>query len=330
MDTIAIKHSLLNDIYFQKDYINLYLKEGDSIFEFVYKEKDFFFYNIGIKKPILKIGDIEVNDGYFDLETVYGYGGIVTNSENEIFLKKAFDSYRKECNKQKIIAEFFRIHPYNNQPKTLIKLFDFYTFDRKTITVDTSLTKEERWSTYPSKTRNILRKCIKELTFEKSTDINSFIKLYTDTMKKNDAADFYFFSKDYFQSLLALENIELYVVKLGNTIISSSFFMFSEKIGHYHLSANDYAYRKFNANYFILDSIFDIAHSNGCEKFHLGGGRTNQKDDSLLKFKLKFSPITSNFNIGGIIHEKDIYNVYNDLWINSNTINPAFFLKYRL
>ena len=322
--------SNLDDIYLQKDYIKLYLKDGDSIFEFEYKKNKNFFYIVGIKKPILQIGNNKIKADYFDLETVYGYGGIITNTNDKIFLKTAFDAYKKECYKQNIIAEFFRVHPYNDQPKELINLFDFYTFDRKTITVDTSKTTEERWLTYPSKTRNILRKCKKELTFEKSTDIDTFFQLYNDTMKKNDAEDFYFFSKEYFKTLLSLPKVELYVVKHQNTIISASFFMFSKNYGHYHLSANDYTFRKFNANYFILDSIFNVAHSKKVSLFHLGGGRTNNEDDSLLKFKSKFSSITSNFNIGGIIHNSDVYHQYNEIWQKNNPTNPNFFLKYRL
>ena len=44
--------NLLEDIYYQKEYISLYLKDEEEIFEFNYSQGDFFFINIGIKKPI--------------------------------------------------------------------------------------------------------------------------------------------------------------------------------------------------------------------------------------------------------------------------------------
>ena len=54
--------NLLDDIYYQKEYISLYLKEGEEIFEFNYTEGDFFFINLAIKRPIKKIGDIILED----------------------------------------------------------------------------------------------------------------------------------------------------------------------------------------------------------------------------------------------------------------------------
>ena len=41
--------NLLNDIYYSKDYISLYLKEKEEIFEFLYKDGDYIFYNLAIK-----------------------------------------------------------------------------------------------------------------------------------------------------------------------------------------------------------------------------------------------------------------------------------------
>jgi len=323
--------NLLKDIYYQKKYIQLYLKEDEEIFEFNYKENAYYFYNISIKRPIKKIGKKNIlNNYYYDLETAYGYGGIICNTSNKDFIKKAVSAYKKECLSQNIIAEFTRVHPFNENFKTLKSYYDLFVFDRETIAINTTLTKEQRWDSYPSKTRTILRKCQKELTFEKSNDLNSFMDLYAKTMHKNKADSFYYFNKDYFKNLIELNNVDLYVVKLKDTIIATSFFILGKSLAHYHLSANNYEYRKYNANYYILDSIFNIAHSKQISHFHLGGGRTSQENDTLLKFKRKFSTITKQFYLAGMVFNKNKYEEYITTWKNQTKKEVNYFLKYRL
>lgn len=324
------KFNLLEDIYYKKEYISLYLKPNEEIFEFRYEDGSNVFYNVAIKRVIDKIGNIDLDTIYYDLETVYGYGGIYCNTDDKGFIQKALNLYQEQCEKENVVSEFTRFHPFNNTHALLDDYFDFIADDRDTVYVDTSISKDDRWKSYSSNTRNVLRRCYKDLVLRKTTDIDSFIRLYEATMKKNDAEEFYFFDKEYFKNLLLFNNVELYEVLYKERVISSSFFMFSEDFGHYHLSANDYEYRKHNANYFILDSIFDISHEKGNKVFHLGGGRTNEKDDQLLKFKQKFSPLTKPFYIAGKTYNKEIYDRYIKLWESQTDKDIRYFLKYRL
>ncbi len=321
--------NLITDIYYKKDYISLYLKKDEEIFEFTYKKDKNIFYNIAIKKPINNISDIKFDNIYYDLETVYGYGGAFSNTKDLSFLKEAELKYTQYCFENKIIAEVTRFHPFNDSHNN-INSYDLLINDRKTVYVDTTLDQERRWTNYSSKMRNILRKCKKELVFRKSNNIDSFISLYETTMKKNDAEDFYFFDKKYFENLLKIEGVELYEVLYNDIVISASFFMFSKEYGHYHLSANDYEYRKHNANYFILDSIFDISYEKEVKFFHLGGGRTNTEDDLLLKFKEKFSSLKKDFYIAGKVFNKKVYDEYNKIWLEKSKKDIRYFLKYRL
>jgi len=322
--------NLLNDIYYSKEYISLYLKENEEIFEFEYKEDNFIFYNIAIKRPITKIGNIDIGDGYFDLETAYGYGGFYLNTNNQEFVKNALGKYEQYCLEKKIIAEFIRFHPWNTFPQEQKEFLDMNSYDRDVVYVDLSLSKEKRWKNYASNTRNILRKCEKELVFQKSDNIEAFIELYEKTMEKNNATDFYYFSKEYYEQLINNENIKLYEIRQDGKIISMAFFMFRDEIGHYHLSANDYEMRRYNANYFILDQIFEIAKNKGKRYFLLGGGTTTDINDSLLKFKQKFSSLTKPFYISGKIYNNEIYSKYKQVWEQQSKEEIKYFLKYRL
>lgn len=323
------KFNILEDIYYKREYISLYLKENEEIFDFKYEKDAFVFYTIGIKRKINTIGNITCDEKYYDLETVYGYGGVYCNTDDNLFLQSALESYQQYCIDESVIAEFTRFHPFNEIHEYIKDYYNFITYDRDTVYVDTLLNDEERWKTYSSNTRNILRKCSKELEFRKSTNITSFIQIYEATMKKNKAEEFYYFDTSYFQELLLLDDVALYDVVYDGKVIASSFFMFSEDFGHYHLSANDENYKKLNANYFILDCLFSIAHKNKKNVFCLGGGRTNTKDDSLLTFKKKFSPLIAKFYIAGKIYNKDVYDRYISVWESQTDKNIKYFLKYR-
>ena len=202
-------NNLKNDVYYQKDYLALYLEKGQSIFEFNYKENDNFFYNIAIKRPINQIGNIVLEEEYFDLETAYGYGGYYTNSKDKKFIEHALNAYKERCIDEKIIAEFIRFHPFNDFPLNNKDFLSFCDHNRDIVYIDLSLTRDERWSTYSKKTRNLLRHCEKQLSFQMNDNLDGFSSLYNETMRKNNALDFYYFSKEYYQSFLKGKNVEL-------------------------------------------------------------------------------------------------------------------------
>ena len=330
MDNRNREKMLKNDIYFLKDYVSLYLKDNDEIFDFEYREAKNYFYNIAIKRAIKNIGKVSVNDGYFDLETAYGYGGCFTNSNDFNFIKKAFKKYEQKCFNENIIAEFMRFHPFNDFAFKFGSLFDMCLENREVVYLSLKYSKDERWADYSSNTRNILRKCQKELFLKESDDIDTFMSLYKKTMDRHLADSFYYFKKDYFVKLLKNDNSKLFEVIKDGKIISSAIFMFGEDFCHYHLSANDYEMRKFNANYFMLDEMFDIAKLLGKKYFILGGGSSINQNDSLFSFKQKFSKLKKPFFIAGKVYNQEIYQKYNKIWQNQSKENIKFFLKYRL
>lgn len=323
--------NLLNDIYYTKKYADLYVGNNSSLFRFEYREGGLLFMDLAIKNPIDKIGAIDCDEGYYDLETPYGYGGFYTNDLDVGFVGRAIEKYRERCHEENIIAEFIRFHPFNPFPHRFGKLFDMCIYDRNVAVVDLQLPHDERWKQYSGNTRNILRKCSKTQTFRRTEDVEKFVDLYYETMKKNEADEFYYFDTRYFYHLLNVDGVHLYEVVYEGKTIAMSFFMCTSEIAHYHLSANDADYLKLNANYFILDNAFEEAKKWGAKYFLLGGGRINDVNDSLLRFKQKYSKITKPFYIAGMIYNHDRYAEYILNWEFQNKHwDIPYFLKYRL
>lgn len=322
--------NLRTDIYYNPQYSKLYLNEGASLFEFEYNEEDNYLYNLAIKKPIQQVGKKAVS-GYFDLETPYGYGGYLTNSGDTSFIQRAFKRYKERCIEEKIIAEFISFHPFNSFPVKHSEQFDFCVKDREVVVVDLSLSDEERWQQYPSKMRTILRKCGRDLEIVTQKGQGEFIDLYHQTMQKNKATDFYYFDEEYFKEIFAFNDIHLMSISYERQLASAGLFMLSPEIAHYHLSANNASLSNRNGNYALLEEAIKLAKSRGCQYLLLGGGRTPDKDDTLFRFKSKFSPLTKDFYLAGNVFEKTVYEEYISLWEEQNPGNQRpYFLKYRL
>jgi hypothetical protein len=318
---------LATDIYYSNEYVSLYLQKGEELFDFKYQEDDSIFINKTIKRPITQIGSIKITENYFDLESAYGYGGYYTNSNNKEFISRAMTAYKTRCKSENIIAEFTRYHPFNKFPQLHANQLDFCINDREVVVIDLQT---DLFKNYKAKVRNTVKRSLENVSFSESTDLKKFYSLYSETMKKNNADEYYFFGIDFFQDLLALKNVTLYAVSHDQEVVAMAFFMNGQEISHYHLSANSNISYKLNANYAILHQAFLEAQKIGQKFFLLGGGTTSNIDDSLLRFKSKFSSIKMPFYIAGKIYNKEIYDRYNDIWTQQSDQEIRYFLKYRL
>jgi len=324
---MAEELNLLKDIYYNNEYISLYLQDGEELFDFRYDEGENFLINRTIKRPIVKIGNIIIDDGYYDLESAYGYGGFYTNANDEGFLERAFEVYEKRCHDENIIAEFMRFHPFNKFPIEHKNHLDFNLYDRDVVVVSLE---NDILSSYTSKVRNTIKRATEKVLVQESDNLEKFIELYSETMKKNEATEFYFFDERLFKNLYSIKEVKLYEVLFENEVVAMGFFMEGSDLMHYHLSANSQLSYGLNANYALLYRLSEVAKAEGKSYLVLGGGTTALEDDPLLKFKKKFSKETKSFYISGKIYNREVYDNYLKLWEEQSPENIKYFLKYRL
>ncbi len=295
---------LSKDVYYSDEYISLYLNESDRIFKFEYKEGDKVFMNKAIKKSIDALGR-----DFFDLETAYGYGGYYINTNNEEFIQRAVNKYKDFCKSQNIVAEFIRFHPFLNNIEIVGKFLDFFRKDRKVVYIDLEKDKSYRKSLI----RNIKKAIDSKLNFkilEKNRrNIELFIDLYYKTMERNKANSFYFFSENYFYKLMKMRDANLYGVEFKGKIINMVVTLDCKTNGvvYYHLGATDPIFYNLNPNPFIFDNLIDLYKLRRFKILYLGGGISPKDDDSLFKFKKKFSQNFLWYYLGGNIFHKEIY-----------------------
>lgn len=297
--------------YHQKEYAKLNLAKNDKIFEFSYKENSLEFHNISIKSKI-------PNTDFYDLCSPYGFAGIVCNTNNNDFIKRALNAQKEQALKQNIIAEFMRFNPCLNISENLKNSLDFFAKGNSNVAVYCD---NSRFNFYSSRLKSKINKAKREIYVKQSSNIEQFIALYYETMKRNNATDFYFFKQEYFENLLKNKNTIMFEACFNGKIISMAIFIFDERAMFYHLGANSTEQMKSNNNaiYAIFESAFDFAYNKGIPLCYLGGGV--KENDELFAFKKQFASFVLPFYIGGVIYNKKIYEKLKN--------DKPYFLSYR-
>ncbi len=303
----------LPDVYFSKQYGRLYEEiENGKCETFVFSNEYGTVQNTFLKREIP-----EKDNGitYFDTISPYGYGGpvIVEAMDRERLLAAYEKAWLAWCERERIVSEFVRFHPLVRNDLDFGRMYDA-VFDRYTLAVD--LTDDFETTQYIPKCRYQIKKACRLGVVcwidEKCERMDVFHKLYIQTMRKNQAREFYFFSEAYFHSMREMlqGNVFLVHAELEGRIIASSLMMMSDEFVHYHLSATDPAYYGYSANNLILRFAMEYGRSQGRKWFHLGGGLSGDPADGLYKFKRSFARCDGNrteFWIGRAIRNEKVY-----------------------
>ena len=183
------------------------------------------------------------------------------------------------------------------------------------------------WSNIVSTSRNKIYKAIKndvKIYSGRYPEIfEKFREIYNATMDKNHADSYYYFGKDFYESVLndLPHNSRIfYAVKDG--------LVMANKQMSYHLSGSLQEYNKFAPVNLLLYTAALWGFTRGYKSLYLGGG-VGTSGDSLFRFKKSFYKGKLNhFYLG-----KKVYNtnVYDDLIVLRSDIDPkrSFFPVYR-
>ena len=160
-----------------------------------------------------------------------------------------------------------------------------------------------------------------------------FFELYNETMKRDNATEYYYFSKDFFESIYInmKNNAKLYIVYYQERAINALLVIYNETNANYHLSGSLSNFMNLGSNNLSLfEAAIDLCNK-GYKKFHLGGGYGGD-ESPLLRFKKGFNKNGElDFYIGKKIFDKEKYNKLVQLRLKNTEFNDNsnFFPLYR-
>ena len=307
-----------------------------------------------LKKAAVQ-GQIEI-DEYYDISTPYGYGGWLMETQSsgtsekdnypsskQVSRSYLFSDYDRWCLENNIVAEFVRFHPILGNQRLLDNEYTIIPLG-DTVAIDLT-SRSGIWDNMSSKNRNVIRKAKKnnvEIYSGRSPELyEKFRVIYNATMDKDDAEEYYYFEKPFYESIcedLPENAVVMYAVLPGedenpDEVIAASIFLISNGYMNYHLSGSVRKYSSLAATNLLLYHAALLGHEMGCRTLYLGGG-VGSGEDNLFKFKRAFyKGELHRFYIGKKVINNEVYKDLCQLAgveCHSNDIeHSGFFPEYR-
>lgn len=319
------------DVYYLSGYVKAFQIHGDGKPQLMYYE------DCGLRAIYVYMKRCTAIDGLFDSITPYGYGGILFDGELDEKKGKAFwNAYVKLMNQEHIVDNFVRYHPVLNNAVCLKNITNVIDLGK---TVAMLLDSPELiWENIHSKNRNHIRMAEKNgvvIKHGQGLDLfDKFIEIYNATMKKDNAEEYYYFEREFYESIHndLMDNYEIFYAEYEGKIIAMSIMIYANGRLNYHLSGSDMAYRNLAPSNLLLYKAALWGCEKGMKTFHLGGG-VGSGEDNLFKFKIAFNKKSDyQFSIGKEVFDKEKYQDLidtrqkNDLKFNQES---NFFPLYR-
>lgn len=330
----AIIRSFQNyDVYYLSGYVRAFQIHGDGEpLLFMYEDSGIRAINVVMKRDIGHdkhfLGKIATNT-WFDFITPYGYGGWLIEGDGT--RSHLFQEYEKWCRDNCIVSEFVRFHPVLRNHEYAADAYEIVALGG-TIALDLS-SPETIWENLTSKNRNMIRKAKKSgvvVYNGRYPDIfDKFRDIYNATMDKDNADMYYYFGKDFYESVLKdlPTEAQVFYAEVEGKVIAASIILAAGGCLNYHLSGSLREYYSLAPTNLILYEAALWGSTNGCRSFHLGGG-VGSREDSLYKFKKAFyRGEPCRFHIGKKIFDGEKYKEFTDM--RTNLCGNDFFPQYR-
>ncbi len=247
---------------------------------------------------------------YKDTTSGYGYGGFIGWPRNEK-LREFREAFRKYCVENNIVSEFIRFNPfYNNLYLNQDENGDIVGY-QKLVYCKTGAGLANVKANMAKKVWEKIRKAIREgvevIESKTDPDYSSFVDLYYDTMFRLQASDFYFFPRSFFFKLRELlsEDIRLFLSRRENKVLAGLLVVAGREYSYNFLSASAAVYKSLGLKDFLQYEALNWACAAGKQAHLLGGGL--KEEDSLFRFKAKFSPWRETYYLGKVVHLADTY-----------------------
>ncbi len=285
-----VQNSYVHDFYHTWQYHTLD-NNGQAILVVYEKDGDY------IAFPFLK-REIPQST-FFDLCSVYGYVGPISNKNDQNLSAQFIDDFRTAflnlLKNEQIVSVFSRLHPFFTQEKLMASFKGVYE-NGKTVALDLSIPIETQRKKYKESTFSSIKKSWRKGLVIKETkeieDIDAFIEIYEENMERIQSTESYLFDRQYFIDLINSNEFDcrLLLVYFEDEVISGTLITLTHGIIQGHLIATKSAYLRDSPAKFLVDQVTVLGRKEGMKYMNLGGG-LGYKQDTLFGWKAGFSDL---------------------------------------
>lgn len=285
-----------------------------------------------IALPLLKR---KVNEEYFDLTSVHGKVGPVCKFQGDpTTIEKFRFIFKKKLLDEKIVSVFCRLNPFIQYQAEILSGLGKMDLVGENMYFDQSEDPEVQFKNYHRSTRQNIRKLKKICevrSIENGEQLNMFIEMHYRNMNRKKAKEEYFFTREYFKSMLDYDminaNIYFAIHKESNEIMAGHFSVITNRIVESEIGWTVDKYRKFSPMALLWDEERERSRRKGIEFINLGGG-PGGREGSVMEAKRRFTEKYIDFYHWKLISNPPVYNSL--LSEKQKSTDCDFFPKYRL
>jgi lipid II:glycine glycyltransferase (peptidoglycan interpeptide bridge formation enzyme) len=167
--------------------------------------------------------------------------------------------------------------------------------------------------------------------------MDKFIELYRMTVERIKMDQYYNFGNDYFRRVVKeLKEFStlIHISVDNNKIIGSGLYLHYGSKATLHLVGSNSNYQHVRINDLLYNGAIQLSIKNNISTLNVGGGTSLNPEDTLFKFKSKFSKNFKDVLIGKNVINQDVYNNLTKQWTSMHPElsekNANYFLKYRI
>jgi serine/alanine adding enzyme len=244
----------------------------------------------------------------WDATSAYGYGGPVAHGHPDLAaFGRALTAWGRE---NAVVTTFLRLNPLQGNRRLLPPGTEVLSAGQ-TVVWDVAPRRDRLRSMHPDHRRSV-RKAERaglQVTVEhRPPNLDQFQELYDTTMRRLGATDFYQFPRQYWDELLADDDVLTPVLvegRLEGRLVAVLLCLASHEWLHAHLSATADAARSIGASTSCYLAAAEWAQQRGLRGVHLGGALGGGAASALFGFKHRFDPSSDprEFEIAKIVHD---------------------------
>lgn len=271
---------------------------------------------------------------YYDILTPYGFGGpvIIETTDSNRLLDEFYEHFHEYCSENRIISEFIRFHPLANVTEREKFSGDVVEVGRQVIRDLTQPLKQNMSKSVRYNHRKALKDGISVQFDTTGEHLDQFLKLYYETMDRNEAVDYYYFSPQFFEKINnTLKGHYVYThIRFHGEIIASGLALYGEKYAYAFLGGSSEKGYSLRSTESIEVETMKWMKDKGVNYYILGGGYG--EEDGIYQFKKKFAKDSDYYyHIGKKIHNPSVYQrlAEKHKTLMEGELDPDFFPVYR-
>lgn len=269
---------------------------------------------------------------FYDITSPYGFGGLICRGSEA--LNANFDAaFRAYCREIGIVSEFVRFNPVLNMDHGFAMTGMQLRLHNHVVVVHAATGAEEPWRCGKDVAKKLRKATEAGIIVSRAGQIgcfDDFVRMYHAMIDDKHANGFYHFDANFFTSIGGMlgRNAELFAARLDGEFIGGLLVLHGKTCAYNFLSCSAERLRSSGVNDLLQYHAITWSLAVGKRIFVLGGGL--EENDSIYRFKAKFSPHTLGYYVGTRIHLPEAYRrLTEEHAACGGAADPAWFPAYR-